>query len=237
MGLFGKSVESRYAEVAASFAPTGRSTQYPDPVTWTVLRIATDAARNHYASTVASAGNLVAARKLWENEIFRLVVDGYLLGRIEEGTERHRLRFSDFADDLAQETGEFVTLSASYIRAGLELGQFSPKPPSDIMRVMDQFSMDAVGALDDVVATDDDNRRSLGVALVRAVNLGRQIALIEGFYLNRKKRPQLQEIRTHVERDELQRVRQMLKDAGIKTPEEAAELILARVRDEIKGSG
>ena len=235
MPLFGKSVDARYAEVGKSFSPTGTSTDYPDPITWAMLRVAVGAARRQIADTVALRTDL--PQTSWGNDIFRLVIDGYLLGRIEEGTEGKRLRFSETSTDLPQDVGLFTIVSVRAVAQGLQAGEFSGQAPRAIKRLLEQFAMDALDELMGSLVPDTTDFRTLGALLARIVHVGREIALMEGIFQDRRKRKKVDEDLARIERDAAQRVRRVVEQLGITQPDKMAEAITESARNEIRRLG
>lgn len=186
--MFGKSVASKYEEVAASLGPSGIAGA-ADPITWAALRMAIQEWQRVYLPKVTFVIEPDTARKVMGNEAFRLVNDGYILGRIEVKSDGKPVGFSGLVSgDPAYEAGEFAMVAARAIAAGMTTGSFSGPPPSDVSKLLTQFALDAGHPLIDYIADDDQNFRVLGEANGRAVNLGREIALIEDFYVNPKKR-------------------------------------------------
>ena len=237
MPLFGKSVASRYNEAAAKIGPSGVA-EIVDPITWAALLLAVEEWKKAYLTRISFARQAEVAQQVSENEAFRLVNDGYILGRIENRSEGKAISFSGIADgDPSYEAGEFAFVAAQAIAAGCSDGSFTGPPPSDILKLLNQFALDAGRPLDEYLAENDDNFRLVGVANACAANLGRQVALIEDVYVSPKKRRELLAIREKHEADGLRHfndIKSELQESGIQTPGDWAAQMMRKVRDEIK---
>ncbi len=226
MRFFRKSstAAERYSKVAEQFVPIADV----DPVTWALLRLATSDLLARYEQEGVVVDNATAV-DVWQSEARRLIVDGYLLGRIEHQTEGQALRFVDLSSDLAYEAAEFGLVIDRAITAGLESGSFSGPPPSDVGELLGSFAHQAVAAL----VEHADDARTLGEALGRAVHLGREIALMEGFYLSPKHRDALLEMRASFTEDEkhaLENIAERLSGAGTQDPAEWVALLIETLR-------
>ncbi len=235
--FFGKSIASRYEEAAASLGPSGGA-DYADPITWAALRLAHEEVRQRYTKKITFRAGVEAGQRMWGNEAFRLVNDGYILGRIEAGSEGRALSFSGIATgDPAYEAGEFAMIASQSIDAGAEHGRFSGPPPSEISKLLTQFALDACGVLFEYVDDTKDNHTLLGEGSARAVNLGRELALMEDFYVNPKKRRELLEIREQAQGEELRRLELIgheLSESGIQTPSDWAMQMMRKVHQRIR---
>ena len=235
-GLSKRTVADRYERIAASFSPDGRNTDYPDQVTWAALRLAHQQWLAYYADKIDMAsGN--DPRRLLGNEALRLIIDGYILGRIENGSEERLMRFALVGTDKRYEAGEFALASAGAISDGVLRGKFSQKPHAAVSLYLREFAMDAAGRVFDQVKTADENVRIVGEAFGRAVNVGRELAFTEEFYLNPKKRSMLLKIRERIRKEELHRLRQIqdeLAGDGLNLPSDFAEQIMARAHSHIQ---
>lgn len=227
----------RYARIAASFSPDGKTTDYPDQITWGALRLANQEWLDYYDTKLVFSA-ATDRRILLGGEGMRLVIDGYILSRIENGTENRLMRFALVASDRYYEAGEFALVAASAIIAGVHNGRFLKKPASGVAKVLRRFALDACeNVLDNIVDMTDDNARTTGEAFNRAVNLGREVAIMEDFYLNPKMRGSLLKIRGSIRREALMELRQLqdqISSRGVTLPSDFAEQIMARAREAIE---
>lgn len=244
--LFGKSVASRYEEAGAALGPSGVA-ELADPVTWAALLLARDEIRRAYLPAMSALINTDDAKQIWENEIFRLLNDGYLLGRIEAKSEGRTLSFSGIADaDPAYEAGEFAAVAAQAISIAVTSdGTFSEPPSSEVDKLLKRFASDAgrllLESLDLTAGNQAEEETLLaqsrlsGEANIRTVQVGREIALREDFYVNPEKRRDLLRVRERIQAEghlEFEKIRLELK-FGLETPSDWAAQMMRKVYDEI----
>ena len=198
--------EDRYTKFAARFVPS----ECLDPCTLEMVRLAADDLVALYQQQSPVVETDEAAR-IWQSEVKRLVFDGYILGRIEDNTEDENFRFDHFGADAWQEAVEFVFVGEQAITRGLQTGSFSGPPPADIAELLALFCQPAIFSL----AKHASNSRLIGEALSRAINSGREIALIEGFYFNPNKRADLLNIRASISGDEIRAMDTLVKRLGV----------------------
>lgn len=231
--LFGKSVATKYEELAASLGPAGCA-EFADPITWAALGLAHEEICRRYAARIAFQGDAESGRRLWKAETFRLINDGYILGRIEAGTQESHLSFSGIgSQDPAYEAGEFALVAGQAIAAGCEQGKFTGPPPSEVSDLLKRFAMDAGGAVLDYL----EEGLLIGEANSRAIHLGRELAMMEDFYVSPKKRRKLLEIRASLNQERLleyDRIREALARASVTTPEDWSNQMMRRVYEQIK---
>lgn len=231
--LFGKSVATKYEELAASLGPSGCA-EFADPITWAALGLAHEEICRRYAERIAFHGDVESGRRLWKAETFRLINDGYILGRIEAGTQESHLNFSGIgSQDPAYEAGEFAMVAGHAIAAGCEQGKFTGPPPSEVSDLLRQFAMDAGGAVLDYL----EEGFLIGEANSRAINLGRELAMIEDFYVSAKKRKELLKIRARLNQErllEFDRIRETLARAGMTTPEAWSNQMMRAVYQRVR---
>ncbi|MPZ49809.1 MAG: hypothetical protein GEU75_11045 [Dehalococcoidia bacterium] len=172
------SVLSRYAAVGRKFTPS-----YPDPVTWGALRAVMDEAESFFARGVRMPNTEDAASV--DEEIRRLIIDGYILGRVEQRTETASLRFGKASHDPDRDGGRFIELVVKAAKDGWQTGVFSGPIDPDIESVIGDFVQDAARGIAAAGADPaDGNDDGVAVALSRACSAGRETALIEGTFLD-----------------------------------------------------
>jgi len=157
---------NRYDKVAAQFRPA----EDLDPCTWELVRLARDQLLLKYEQDSPVADSVDSIRQ-WQNEIFRLLLDGFLLGRIEDNNEGNHLYFDQLGDGGLTQVIEFALVVDGAITGGVQSGYFSTRPPSDIAELLRSFVQHASLTLFDYAI----NSSRMGEALGRAVNMGRQI--------------------------------------------------------------
>lgn len=189
----GAQTTDRYAKAAGRFDPS----EDLDPCTLELVRFARDQllVRYEQGSSIVESDDPI---KLWQNEIFRLLLDGFLLGRIEDNNEGKHLIFDQLEGGGLLETVEFALIADGAITVGVQSGYFSSRPTSDTAELLRSFVLQASRSLFDKAT----NSRLMGEALGRAVNMGRQIALLEGYYFVPAKRDELNKIRATLSEDE-----------------------------------
>lgn len=188
MPLFGKSAAKRYEEMGPVLTP-----DFCDPATLSAIDSAT-------AAVISYCGEAARFRPgselTWQPEIKRLVMDGYFLGRVEEGTEKDRLRFSAAELKVGELEKLFTILCIGAVKNATSGEVFTATAPHDreIEQMLRGFCEQSARTVLESVGEDEvggvDWRRFGSVASA-SIHLGREIALVEGYFLNPKKRKQL----------------------------------------------
>ena len=188
MPLFGSSAAKRYQ----SLGPIALF-EFCDPTTVMTISLAKAAVIDYCDRVVGFPAD---KGPVWQREMERLVTDGYVLGRVEEGTEKDHLRFSTAHLEVAEPERMFRVLCLGAVKQATSGDPFAATAPRDgqISQLLLGFCDEAVRcvleAIDDEDAEEVDWRR-FGALANAAIHLGREIALMEGYFLNPKKRSQL----------------------------------------------
>ncbi len=215
-----RSVEERYKDVAQRFTPDG----YLDAVTWVLLNMVAAAAFEQSRTKVAGPEDDEAVSAFWSQVLFELVIDGYLLGRLEDGSEEQLLRFADASSGATLESVTFLVVARGVIAAALENGQFS-EPTDDFKPILREFALGAMGRLRNEHAAILDNEseaRPFGEAAARALHLGREVAKIEGHCLGSSDFAEdaIRELAKPPMKRRLDEVVDMIRGRGIEDPVE-----------------
>lgn len=185
----------RYSELAAGFQPS----RDLDPCTLELMRLARDKLLVKCGQDTPIV-NSKESIDLWQNEIFRLLIDGFLAGRIEDNREREYPRFDQLDGGGLLDMLEFALIADRATTRGIETGYFSSQPSPQIGELLRSFVLQAASALFDHTS----NSHRMGEALGKAVNIGREIALLEGYYFIPSKRNELNDIRATISEEEKQ---------------------------------
>jgi hypothetical protein len=205
-----------------------------DAVTRAGVRLVIDRTIEQYGDRVSFAGDAGVGRKAWEHQIFRLVIDGYVLGRVEKGTETVRLRFprkkgNANCEELA---GRFLLISSQIA----ENDVFST-PSADVREALVQLAVNGCEELAEHVVDDGANWRAVEEAMGRAVHRGREIALSEDMYVDSKKRGLIEKVWSEALSENLRRLQDLqrsLEKQGIALPEGS---LLREARDGLRRLG
>jgi hypothetical protein len=171
------------------------------------------------------------AADIIEEELRRLVIDGYILGRIEQDTEGRNLRFKAPSD-----VPWFVLSATRIMHDGLQRSVFSPALDPETAELLQQFSQDAlqsVTAAGGLPAGSDS--RSASIALATACGMGREVALLEGLFLDPAERQQLDAILAVIDANAVDRIEQDLLPLP-NEPARTAQAVQASVLAELTGT-
>ena len=193
MPLFGKSAAQRYKEIGGILMP-----EFCDPTTYSIIESAAVEVIMYCHAVVNFTPGM---EPVWHREIKRLVMDGYLLGRVEEGTEKDRLRFSTAGLKINDPEKVFRVLCIGTVKHATSGEPFTATAPRDkeIAQLLRSFAEQAILTVLESIPEDDDagedeNWKRFGAVVSACIHLGRQIALYEGFFLNPKKRTELDRV-------------------------------------------
>jgi hypothetical protein len=208
-----------------------------DAVTRVGVRLIIDRTIEQYGDRVSFAGDASSGRKAWEHQIFRMVVDGYVLGRVEKGTETVRLRFprKKGSADCEELAARFLITAAQIAE-----GHVFATPAPDVREALVQLATNGCEELLDHVAGDGANRGLVEEAMGRAVHRGREIALTEDMYVD----PRMRAIVDRMWREALaenvqglQHLQRNLAKLGIALPVDLRDSFARDARDELRRLG
>jgi hypothetical protein len=227
-----RSVEERYQDVAQRFTPDG----YLDAVTWVLLNMVAAAAFEQSRSEVAGPKHGEAVSAFWSQELFRLVIDGYLLGRLEGGTEEQLLRFADTSSGPTLEAVKFLVVARGVIAAVLENRQ-SSEPSDDFKPILREFALGAMGRLRNehaAILDDEAEARPFGEAAASALHLGREVAKVESACLGDSDFAEgaMRELAKPQMKRRLDEVVDMIRGRGIEDPVEWVPILFEGLRSQ-----
>lgn len=187
MPLFGQSVVQRYRKLGPLHLPS-----FCDKATCAVIEAAVSEMIKYSTHAVGFRPELEAVSR---QEIRQLVLDGYVIGRIEEETEREILRFSTAQLIISEPEEIFKLICSGAVKVAASPEPFTATMPrnKDISQLLGNFAREAAASVADAGSDEDEGAewRRFGSILSAAIHLGREIALIGGYFLNPKKRKHL----------------------------------------------
>ncbi len=227
------SIRDHYERAVAPFSTNGEMAASPDQTTWAALVFAHNVILRRCTDGITLENDVRASTRLLGKALFQLITDGYILGRIENGTEALPLRFSALTTDQDYEVREFSVTTAGCTVAGVEEGVFSRRPSRAMAALFSEFSLDAAQTILDGVPEASANVRFLTGTCARAINLGREIALLENLYLNPERRSLVLAIRSRIQQERAMLFR--LAQEGLAPADDVVDRTIRRVSDAIRG--
>jgi len=115
------------------------------------------------------------------NNVYRLLIDSYILGRIEIGNEVKIIHFSEIADDSStffEKNEDAVIRFQAIVKSIFEDGFFT-QPSEEIKGTIKWLQQTTGDELVDFIEYDEENNNSLAIFISRVVHIGREIALSE----------------------------------------------------------
>lgn len=166
---------NKYSIISNKFTP-----KYLDLLTLNIILYTQDKLVNEIFEKVRFEENKEYKKQL-TNCVYRLLVDSYILGRIEIGNQEKVIHFSKIADgstEFVKKNEDEVIQFQGIIKSIFE-DNFFTQPSEEIKGFMKWLEQSTGNDLVDFIEYNEENNKALAIFLSRVVHIGREIALSE----------------------------------------------------------
>lgn len=177
-----KEIISKLAAISNSFTP-----QYLDLLTYNIILYANERLLKEICKKVRFE-EIKGLKKELPTTIYKLLVESYLLGRIERGNEKKTIHYSKVADsaDLFYEKNQDAVIGFNAVIKSIFDDGFFTQPSDEIKEAIKALEEIYGNDLVNIIEYNDENNKNLGRFLLRSIHIGREIALMEQLFYDKK---------------------------------------------------